>query len=100
RITARRNRSDDALAVFRAPHVLVSKGFTRVAFADFDVSFQHALRGISGPPEDRDLLVFLTAYLASNLAKYFLFQTSSNWGVSRQEVHVEELLRLPFPLPQ
>jgi hypothetical protein len=28
-----------------------------------------------------------------------LFQTSSNWGISRQEVHVEELLRLPFPLP-
>lgn len=85
--------------VFRAPHVLVAKGFTRVAFADFDVSFRHALRGINGPKEDRDLLIFLAAYLRSALARYFLFQTSSNWGVSRQEVHVEELLRLPFPLP-
>jgi hypothetical protein len=85
--------------VFRAPHVLVAKGFTSTAFADFDVSFRHALRGISGSKEDRDLLVFLAAYLRSPLAKYFLFQTSSNWGVSRQEVHVEELLRLPFPLP-
>ena len=86
--------------VFRAPHVLVTKGFTRVAYADFDVSFRHALRGISGPKEDRDLLIFLAAYLRSALARYFLFQTSSNWGVSRQEVHVEELLRLPFPLPE
>jgi hypothetical protein len=85
--------------VFTAPHVLVAKGFTRTAFADFDVSFRHALRGISGPKEDRDLLIFLAAYLRSALARYFLFQTSSNWGVSRQEVHVEELLRLPFPLP-
>ncbi|MGB2678514.1 MAG: N-6 DNA methylase [Candidatus Acidiferrum sp.] len=85
--------------VFRAPHVLVAKGFTRVAFADFDVSFRHALRGINGPKEDRNLLIFLAAYLRSALARYFLFQTSSNWGVSRQEVHVEELLRLPFPLP-
>ena len=85
--------------VFRAPHVLVAKGFTRVAFADFDVSFRHALRGINGPKGDRDLLIFLAAYLRSALARYFLFQTSSNWGVSRQEVHVEELLRLPFPLP-
>jgi hypothetical protein len=85
--------------VFRAPHVLVAKGFTRVAFADFDVSFRHALRGISGPKEDRDLLIFLAAFLRSPLARYFLFQTSSNWGISRQEVHVEELLRLPFPLP-
>ena len=34
------------------------------------------------------------------LARFFLFHTSSNWGVSRAEVHVEELLRLPFPLPE
>ncbi len=85
--------------VFRAPHVLVAKGFTKVAYADFDVSFRHALRGISGPKEDRELFIFLAAYLRSSLARYFLFQTSSNWGISRQEVHVEELLRLPFPLP-
>ncbi|MEK7406083.1 MAG: N-6 DNA methylase [Acidobacteriota bacterium] len=95
--TRRQNRGTD---VFRAPHVLVAQGFTSTAFADFDVSFQHALRGISGPKEDRDLLVFLAAYLRSALARYFLFQTSSNWGVSRQKVHVEELLRLPFPLPE
>jgi len=85
--------------VFRAPHVIVAKGFTKVAYADFDVSFRHALRGISGPKEDRNLLIFLAAYLRSPLARYFLFHTSSNWGISRQEVHVEELLRLPFPLP-
>jgi hypothetical protein len=85
--------------VFQAPHVLVAKGFTSTAFVDFDVAFQDAVRGISGPKGDRDLLVFLAAYLRSPVARYFLFHTSSNWGVSRQEVHVEELLRLPFPLP-
>ena len=91
--------SNKSTAVFRAPHVLVAKGFTSTAFADFDVSFQDAVRGVSGPNEDRSLLVFLAAYLRSPLAQYFVFHTSSNWGVSRQEVHVEELLRLPFPLP-
>jgi hypothetical protein len=94
-----RSGSNKGTDVFRAPHVLVAKGFTSTAFADFDVSFQDAIRGISGPKEDRELLIFLAAFLRSRLAKYFLFQTSSNWGVSRQEVHVEELLRLPFPLP-
>jgi hypothetical protein len=94
-----RNKSNKGTEVFRAPHVLIAKGFTSVGYADFDVSFRHALRGINGPKEDRDLLIFLAAYLRSALAKYFLFQTSSNWGVSRQEVHVEELLRLPLPLP-
>jgi hypothetical protein len=86
-------------SIFEAPHVLVSQGFSHIAFADFDVSFRHALRGIQGPKEDRDLLVFLAAYLRSDVARYFLFHTSSNWGVSRAKVHVEELLRLPFPLP-
>ena len=93
------SRGSKSTAVFSAPHVLVAKGFTSTAFADFDVSFQDAVRGISGPKEDRDLLLFLAAYLCSPVAKYFLFHTSSNWGVSRQEVHVGELLRLPFPLP-
>jgi hypothetical protein len=95
-----RGRSNRTTEVFRAPHVLVAQGFTSIAFADFDVSFQHALRGISGPKEDRDLLIFLAAYLRSPLARFFLFHTSSNWGVSRQKVHVKELLRLPFPLPE
>src|SRR2546423_13999272 len=94
-----RSGSNKETDIFRAPHVLVTKGFTSTAFADFDVSFRHALRGISGPKEDRDLLIFLAAYLRSRVARYFLFQTSSNWGVSRQEVHVGELLRAPFPPP-
>ncbi len=100
KMSARRGRSDTSLKVFKAPHVLVTKGFSRIAFANFDVSFRHALRGIHGPDKDRNLLLFLSAYLRSKLARYFLFHTSSNWGVSRAEVHVEELLRLPFPLPE
>jgi hypothetical protein len=95
-----RNRSNKGTEVFQSPHVLVAQGFTSTAFADFDVSFQHSLRGITGPKEDRELLVFVAAYLRSSLARYFLFQTSSNWGVSRQKIHVEELLRLPLPLPE
>jgi hypothetical protein len=95
-----RARSNSIVEVFRTPHVLVAKGFEGIAFADFAVSFRHALRGVTGPAKDRSLLVFLAAYLRSPLAQYFQFHTSSNWGVSRQEVHVEELLRLPFPLPE
>jgi hypothetical protein len=67
---------------------------------DFDVSFQDFLRGIHGPEEDRDLLAFLAAYLRSNLARFYLFHTSSHWGITRQQVHIDELLRLPFCLPE
>lgn len=94
-----RSGSNTNTAVFSAPHVLVSKGFTSTAFADFSCSFQDAVRGISGPAGDTDLLAFLAAYLRTPLAKYFLFHTSSNWGVSRQQAYVEEMLRLPFPTP-
>lgn len=93
-----RARSNKTVGVFQAPHVLAAKGFSSIVFADFDVAFTDAFRGIQGPASDRKLLMFLAAYLRSSLARYFLFHTSSNWGVSRQLVHQEELLRLPFPL--
>lgn len=95
-----RGRSNTATDVFRAPHVLITKGFQRIAYADFDVSFRHAVRGIHGPPEDRGLLIFLAAYLRTSLAKYLMFHTSSNWGIYRPEVHVQEILRLPFIVPE
>jgi hypothetical protein len=79
--------------------VLVTEGYTSIAYADFDVSFQHALRGIHGPAKDRSSLIFLAAYMRSPLATFFLFHTSSNWGVARPKVHVEEVLRVPMPLP-
>jgi len=85
--------------IFKAPHVLVSKGLN-VTFADFAVVFRHAVRGIHGPSEDRELMLFLTAYLRSPLARYFLFHTSSRWGIERAEVEVAELLKVPFPLPE
>jgi hypothetical protein len=70
-----------------------------VSFADFSVAFQHAIRGIHGPRKDRDLLLFLAAYLRSPIARYFLFHTSSRWGIERSEVEVAELLKVPFYLP-
>lgn len=94
-----RNRSNKLTTQYLGPHVLVTKGFLRIAFADFNVSFRHAVRGIHGPDSDRDLLAFFAVFLRSKLARYFVFHTASNWGVTRAEVHVDELLRLPFPLP-
>ena len=81
------------------PHVLVTQGL-RVAYCDFHVVFQHAIQGVHGPPEDTDLLMFLAAYLRSPIARYYLFHTVANWGVERDKIHLEELLRVPFPLPE
>ena len=85
--------------LFHGPKVLVSQGFGKVGYCDFDVLFQHSLQSITGPTEDRELLMFLAAFLRSGLARYFLFHTSANWGSERDKVHLSELLRVPFPLP-
>ncbi len=86
-------------SVFTHPLVLVNDGFSRIAFSDFDVLFQHSIGGIAGPKRDTELLLFLTALLNSPLATYYLFHTSANWGVERDKVHFEELLQMPFVLP-
>lgn len=104
RLSKKRYRSDVLYsqppeALFRSPMVLFSRGFEKVVYCDFDVLFQHALRSISGPFEDANLLIFLAAYLRSGLARYFLFHTSANWGIERDQVHLNEVLRTPFPLP-
>ena len=85
--------------IYKAPMVLVSQGFGKVAYCDFDILFQHSLQSIAGPEDDADLLSFLTVFLRSKLARYFLFHTSANWGTERDKVHLNELLRIPFPLP-
>jgi SAM-dependent methyltransferase len=93
------HRDPTSTSIFEPPHVLVTQSF-RVAFCDFPVVFQHALQGIYGPPADRKLLMFLAAFLDSSLARYFLFHSAANWGMERSKVHLKELLRVPFPLPE
>jgi len=92
--------------LFVPPLIVVSYGFGKIAFCDFPVLFQHSLRVItssaanpSAREADSDLMFFLTAYLRSSLAKYYLFHISANWGIERDKVHLFELIQLPFPLP-
>ena len=89
-----------AKSLFRPPMILINQGFTRVAFCDFPVLFRHAIQRIGCDPEHLDLLLFLCAVLNSPLATYFYFHTSANLGIERDKVHLNELLLLPFPLPE
>jgi type I restriction-modification system DNA methylase subunit len=90
----------EQIQIYSPPMVLANKGFTRMAFCDFPVIFQDAIYSISGTEQDRNLLVFLSLFLKSNLAKYFLFHTSSSLGIERDQIHPNEYKRLPFPLPE
>lgn len=85
--------------LFKTPLVVFNQGFSKVAFSPFDVIFQHALQSIAGPDEDRELLMFLTATLASPLARYLAFHLTTK-PYYRGKSHLNEVLRFPFPLPE
>ena len=93
-----RSKSNTNTDVYHGPHVLITDGF-KVAFAKFDAAFHQSVRGIRGPAQDMRLLIFLSAYLNSPVARYILFHTGSNIGVERPKAEAGDVLRLPFPLP-
>jgi hypothetical protein len=80
--------------------VLVNKAVTKVFFSNESVVFSDDFQSIAGPKQDADALMLLAAYVDSSLAKYFLFHTSANLGVERDIARLNEILRLPFPLPE
>ena len=64
-----------------------------------DFSFRHSIQAITFPPEQKATAKLLTAILNSQLAAWFLFHISASLGTERAEVHIQELLELPFPQP-
>jgi hypothetical protein len=93
-------RRAPAREIFDAPKILVNQGFTKIAFCDFRVFFEHRLQTIVGRREDADLLKLLTAALHSPVGQYVMFHVAANWGIERKEVHLEELLLFPFAMPE
>jgi len=85
-------------ALFTPPLVLWNKGFTDAAFFDYVVRFQDSLRSIAGSESEIDNLMFLVAFMRSKLARYFVFHTSASLGTERDQVHISEVMRLPFYL--
>ncbi|MCK4783852.1 MAG: hypothetical protein KAV87_08895, partial [Desulfobacteraceae bacterium] len=90
--------------VFAPPMVLINHSVSRKAFCDFSVVFRHALQSISCATEstkqDTNLLMFLAAVLNTKLADYYFFHISANLGIERDQIYVNEIGLLPFPLPE
>src|SRR5207237_10663264 len=55
---------------------------------------------ISAPKHEEDELLFLTALLSSPITQYLLFHTTANIGIERDIARAEEILAIPFPLPE
>jgi hypothetical protein len=86
--------------IYKHPLLLINKACTKFLFSDFDVLFQDDFQSISAPKTEEDELLFLTAVLSSPLTQYLLFHTTANIGIERDIARLEEILELPFPLPE
>jgi len=87
-------------AFFEPPMVIITKGFSKKIFCDIPVVFKNTFQSISGITEDTNILMFLAAVLNTNLADYYFFHISANLGIERDQIYVNEIELLPFPLPE
>jgi Eco57I restriction-modification methylase len=91
---------------FVGPHVLIPKGIVRAegvvraAYVEQSLCFFDFLHALRFPAEDESRAKILTAVLNSSLAAWYYFHTSANVGADRSLMHEEQLLDLPFPMPE
>lgn len=87
--------------LFKGPHVLIRRGLVAgrpaAALVRGDAAFNNGIFGIAGFKEDLPQLRLLEACINSSLGQYFLFMTSSSWGVERDFVEANEYLSIPLP---
>lgn len=88
------------LRIYRGPLVITTRGISgnrfAAAFSSEDIVYSESYYGISFPKSKVRWAHYLNGILNSSLATYFLFLTSTVWGVERDEVRGEDLLRLPI----
>lgn len=88
-------------AFAREYKVLVKEGMSDnrfcAAIVDYSSSFTKTILGITS--ESCMLLNAVTGYLNSQFCSYFLYLTSSSWGIERDRIKPNELNELPgFPV--
>ena len=69
------------------------------AFSNRDIAYTDGVIGISGTSKDVELLKIICCYLNSEIAKYLLFLTCSVWGVERDDILKDDLVKLPLRIP-
>src|SRR6266567_133137 len=89
--------------IYKGPLVITTRGLSKAgfysAFSQGDVVYTEEYYGIAIPQHQEYLAHYLNGVLNSSLATYFLFMTASVWGVERDKVEPNDLLRLPVPKP-
>lgn len=86
--------------IYRAPHVLMRKGFKEfpeAAFIPYAATFTDGLSAVAADESSAPQLRAISAILNSSVARYWYLMTSSSWGVEREQLHHREWMSLPIP---
>lgn len=101
-INYRKFRRFGAIEAYKGPHVLIKKGLSNnricASYTSKDCCFTDAILGISAPVKFQKLLKALTLFFNSGVANYFIFLTSSSWGIERENIMANESFLLPGAL--
>lgn len=89
--------------IYRGPLLLVKLGLgergMEAAWSDESVVFSRRYIGFQILTSNRGWWSCLNGILNSDLATYFVFMTSPEWGVERDNIYSEDVLRIPVPAP-
>ncbi len=89
--------------LFENPKILISRDAKKVAYRDQPVYFSDSIQSVAAldkNTEDSNLLRFLAVVLNSDVARYYLFHTSTRWAIERDVVYLHEIYKIPFVLPE
>ncbi len=96
------------LDVYSGKRLLVERGIYEkenaqgrlvARYEEADFCFSNAVHGIKLATTEESLYKVFLGILWSSFSRYYLFMTSSNWGLWHHEIHLDdELLQLPVVL--
>ncbi len=87
---------------YKAPHLLIKRGISNIptlAYSNFDCAFPNSIYGISTNSKNLDSLKYLGGYFSSKIFSYFILMLSSQWGIERDEIYLEEYKKAPIINP-
>lgn len=89
--------------IYDAPLVIISQTPDRngaySAFSEESIVYTQRYSGIALSQDQVQLAHYINAIINSSVASYFLFLTSSSWGIERDELKTQDFARLPVPAP-
>jgi type I restriction-modification system DNA methylase subunit len=88
---------DGVRKVYQSPHLVLKRSLKYkpvLTYLEKECAFPNTVFGIH--TDDKKLLKSIGAYFSSSLIQYFLFLTSTTWGIEREEVLQKEYKALPW----